>query len=296
MLVTFYGVRGSIPAPGPKTVKYGGNTSCVHVRLNNGENIIFDAGTGIRRLGMTLASHDAEPLLLILSHGHWDHIQGYPFFDPIYQKDREINVIEGVDSNKIALHGLLKQMDGSNFPVHAEHLPSAISSIADVPAFLSTCDYKISRQAINHPGGGHAYRIEEDGVAVAYITDNELDPPGTAATSWSQWVEFIDGVDLLIHDAQYQESDMPGKHGWGHSLISQVRQLAVDGRVRNLVMFHHDPERTDAELDEVAIENARYFKSKGARIGSWIAAEGLCLDLSARVDPKVNTISPDEMF
>lgn len=296
MLVTFYGVRGSIPAPGPSTVRYGGNTSCVHVRLNNGQNIIFDAGTGIRRLGMDLARRDTEPLLLILSHGHWDHIQGYPFFDPIYQKDREISVIEGVESNKIALHGLLKQMDGSNFPVHAEQLPSSISSIRDVPAFLGSRDFSIRRCQINHPGGGHGYRIEEDGVSVVYITDNELDPPGTPTTTWSEWVEFIEGVDLLIHDAQYQEDDLPAKHGWGHSLISQVRQLAVDARVRNLVMFHHDPERSDGELDEVAIENARFFKARNAQIGSWIAAEGLTLALKARQDPVVNTLSLEKAF
>ncbi len=296
MLVTFYGVRGSIPSPGPTTVKYGGNTSCVHVRLRNGENVIFDAGTGIRRLGMNLARNEAEPLLLILSHGHWDHIQGYPFFDPIYQKGRQINVIEGVESNKIALHGLLKQMDGSNFPVHAQELPSSITSVSDVPAFLGERSFSVKRQEINHPGGGYGYRIEEDGVSVVYITDNELVPPNEPASSWADWVEFIDGVDLLIHDAQYDESDLPEKHGWGHSLITQVRQLAVDGRVRNLVMFHHDPERTDGELDEIAIENARFFKSAGARIGSWIAAEGLTLELEARKDPRVNTLSPGEAF
>ncbi len=289
MLVTFYGVRGSIPAPGPQTKKYGGNTSCVHVRLNNGQNIIFDAGTGIRKLGQKMAANE-EPLLLILSHGHWDHIQGYPFFDPIYQKDRQINVIEGVEGNKVALHGLLNQMDGSNFPVHAVDLPSSIESIADVGAFLKQQPFSVTREGLNHPGGGFAYRIEEDGVSVAYVTDNELEPPGAPATSYGDWVDFCRGVDVLIHDAQYQADDMPAKHGWGHSLISQVRQLAVDAQVRNLVMFHHDPERTDSELDEVAIENAGFFGSANSRIGALIAAEGLTLELAARQDPRVSTV------
>ena len=111
MLVTFYGVRGSIASPGPSTIKYGGNTSCVHVRMRCGENLILDAGTGIRKLGMKMAQH-RETLLMLLSHGHWDHIQGYPFFDPIYQPDRDIIVCQGTEGNAIALKALLEQMDG----------------------------------------------------------------------------------------------------------------------------------------------------------------------------------------
>ncbi len=289
MLVTFYGVRGSIASPGPRTIKYGGNTSCVHVRLNTGNNIIFDAGTGIRELGMRMVQHD-EPLLLLLSHGHWDHIQGYPFFGPIYQPGREIRVCQGVESNAVALKAVLEQMDGSNFPVHSEDLPSAIMTVQQVDDYLNQQSFKTIRKQLNHPGGGNAYRIEEDGVSVAYITDNELDPPDAPQTSYDEWVDFCSGVDLMIHDAQYIETDMPAKHGWGHSLISQVRQLAVDAQVKNVVMYHHDPERTDNELDEIAIESAKYFKSKNSVIGSYIAAEGLTFGLSSRQDTAVSTI------
>lgn len=294
MLITFYGVRGSIAAPGPKTVKYGGNTACIHVRLKSGKNLILDAGTGIRKLGMEMVKHE-EPLLLLLSHGHWDHIQGYPFFDPIYQKDREIVICQGIEESTISLRGLLEQMDGSNFPVHAGDLPSNISTIHEVESYLARQDFKTVRQNLNHPGGGHAYRVEEDGVSFAFVTDNELNPPNTPTTSYDEWVEFCSGVDVLIHDAQYQERDMPLKHGWGHSLISQVRELAVDAGVRNLVMFHHDPERTDSELDEIAIENANYFKSRNANIGSYIAAEGLCMELSAKSSAQVSTLSVNEL-
>lgn len=294
MLITFYGVRGSIAAPGPETLKYGGNTSCVHVRLNSGQNLVIDAGTGIRKLGMKLAG-STEPLLLLLSHGHWDHIQGYPFFEPIYEKDREIVVLQGVESNALSLNALIRQMDGTSFPVLADDLPSRVSLVQEVEQFLGGQQFHTSRRTLNHPGGGYAYRIEEDGVVCAYITDNELFPPGRPQTSYDEWVEFCNGVDLLIHDAQYEERDMPAKHGWGHSLISQVRQFAVDARVRNLVMFHHDPRRTDAELDEIAIESARYFKSKGANIGSWIAAEGLVIDLQAKREPRVSTMSVSQL-
>jgi len=289
MLITFYGVRGSIASPGPATVKYGGNTSCVHVRTRSGTNLIFDAGTGIRKLGLHMA-RNTEPLLMLFSHGHWDHIQGYPFFEPIYQKDRHIVVCQGVDGNASALHSLLEQMDGSNFPVRSDALPSTITVINEVTEYPSQQSFHTRRRTLNHPGGGYGYRIEEDGVSLVYITDNELRPPGKPATSYAEWVEFCQGVDLMIHDAQYDEKDMPAKHGWGHSLIAEVRQLAVDAQVKNLVMYHHDPERTDTELDEIAIESARFFKTRNSSIGSFIAAEGLTFDLRARTDPRVSTL------
>ena len=293
MLVTFYGVRGSIATPGPRTVKYGGNTSCVHVRLNDGNNIIFDAGTGIRELGMMMVQND-EPLLLLLSHGHWDHIQGYPFFAPIYQSDREIRICQSIDSNAVSLKAILEQMDGSTFPVRSEDLPSKIITFSEVDEYLDSQSFLTTTKPLNHPGGGNAYRIEEDGVSIAYITDNELEPLAAPQTTYAEWVDFCNGVDLLIHDAQYTEKDLPAKHGWGHSLISQVRQLAVDAQVKNLVMYHHDPERGDSELDEIAIESAKFFKSRNSLIGSYIASEGLAFELTSRKDARVSTIDLHE--
>lgn len=289
MQVTFYGVRGSIPAPGPDTVRYGGNTSCVHLRLNSGENVVLDAGTGIRELGNLLATND-EQILLLLSHGHWDHIQGYPFFAPIYQKDREIIVCQGVEGNAVSLRALLQQMDGSNFPVHSDKLPSRVSAIQEVEAFLGNQAFTTRRLDLNHPGGGFAYRIEEDGVSVAYITDNELQPPDAPNTTYDEWVAFCQGTDLLIHDAQYTEADMPSKHGWGHSLIGQVRQLAYDADVRNVVFYHHDPDRSDSQLDEIKLETAGFFAKQGGLIHPWMAAERLSFSVEQKADASVNTV------
>jgi phosphoribosyl 1,2-cyclic phosphodiesterase len=282
MIITFYGVRGSIPSPGEHTVKYGGNTSCVYVELADGRKLVLDSGTGIRKLGKRLVDSD-ETVNILLSHGHWDHVQGFPFFDPLYQPGRKIRVFTSNNNQHSKLCSLFDQIDGANFPVDAADLPSSSECIFDdMETFLSGENIHIRHTAINHPGGGYAYRIEDEGTSCAYITDNELEPPGKVATSYDQWVEFCRGVDVLIHDAQYLQSDMPHKHGWGHSLVSQVRQLAVDAEVGCLAMFHHDPDRTDTEIDSIQQDNESFFRGRKAPSLSVCAAEGMQIRLTPR--------------
>jgi phosphoribosyl 1,2-cyclic phosphodiesterase len=282
MLITFYGVRGSIASPGPDTVKYGGNTSCVYIELDNGQILILDAGTGIRQLGRQLLKTD-HTINILLSHGHWDHIQGYPFFKPIYQPERRIRVFTSAVSNHGQLCALFDQIDGASFPVNVNELPSRSECIMEhVESVLAEDDIHIRRARLNHPGGGCAYRIEENGASCAFITDNELHPPQQGHTSYDEWVEFCRGVDVLIHDAQYLESDMPHKHGWGHSLVAQVRQLAVDSEVGCLAMFHHDPDRTDAEIDFIQQQNEQFFRGRRAPSQSICAAEQMQIRLTPR--------------
>lgn len=282
MIITFYGVRGSIPSPGEHTVKYGGNTSCVYVELSNGRKLVLDAGTGIRKLGKQLVNSD-ETVNILLSHAHWDHIQGFPFFDPIYQPGRRIRVFTGGTNENSKLCSMFNQIDGANFPISAADLPSNSERIFDnMETTLSGDNIHIRHITINHPGGGSAFRIEDGGTSCAYITDNELEPPGKVTTSYDQWVEFCRGVDVLIHDAQYLESDMPHKHGWGHSLVSQVRQLAVDAEVGCLAMFHHDPDRSDTEIDFIQQENESFFRGRKAPPISVCAAENMQIRLTAR--------------
>ena len=283
MVITFYGVRGSAPTPGPTTIKYGGNTSCIHLALDNGQDVILDAGTGMKQLGRNLFNK-TTPINIILSHVHWDHIQGYPFFSPIFQAERQIDVFTSIESTDQLPGALFKQMNGVNFPVTLDELPSQNTCIFDnIETILQQRNIHITKKPLNHPGGGSAYRFEEDGMSCAYVTDNELEPPQNIHTTYDEWVDFLHGVDVLIHDAQYTEDDMPHKHGWGHSLISQVRQLAIDAEVGTLVMFHHDPDRNDAELDEIQIENEAHFKNKRNPAKSICAAEGMQIKLSRPV-------------
>ena len=280
MIVSFYGVRGSTAVPGPATVKYGGNTSCVHIELETGNDLVLDAGTGIRLLGQRLAAK-TTPVNILLSHAHWDHIQGYPFFDPIYQPERDINAYINMESGGRLLSALFAQMDGVNFPVHVEDLPSFhMPRFKGIESELYEREgIRVIRQPLNHPGGGVAYKVDEGGVTCAYVTDNELDPPYAQQTNYDQWVNYLQGVDLLIHDAQYTDSDMPHKHGWGHSLISQVRQLAVDAEVGMLALFHHDPERSDAELDQIQRDNSDWLRAQRAPALCVCAAEGMTINL-----------------
>ena len=251
MKITFCGVRGSTPAPGAEFIRYGGNTACVHVELADGTDIVLDAGTGIRELGKKLAAKQT-PVHILLSHNHWDHIQGFPFFIPIYQANREILITPGL-TDLAEPEAVLDQMTGSYFPVHKNDLAASIKVIArplqDNEWYISNA--QVSRLKMNHPGGGSCYTIREEGCKIAYITDNELYPPYRKQTDFLDFVAFAKGSDLLIHDAQYLVSDMPGKSGWGHSVAEEAVKLAMACKVKQLALYSHDPERTDDDIDEI---------------------------------------------
>ena len=249
MKVTFYGTRGSCPTPGPSTLKYGGNTACVLIESNGGDKLILDAGTGIRVVGDEMVrAHD--DVFILLSHNHHDHIQGFPFFKPVYQANRNIHIYPS-ETQPHQPRAVLEQINGSYFPLDEHELKANIHFYQpdwqNQPVKIN--HFQVYRREINHPNGGSAYVIEADGKRVAYITDNELNPPEQASTTPFEWKEFILGVDLVIHDGQYIEDDMPLKHGWGHSLISEVIDLANCSHVKQLAIYSHDPDRTDDDLD-----------------------------------------------
>jgi phosphoribosyl 1,2-cyclic phosphodiesterase len=252
MQIKFYGVRGSCPTPGKDTAKYGGNTACVLVTSANGNQLILDAGTGIRQLGQEL-KYQAPDIHILLSHNHWDHIQGFPFFIPAYLAEHNIHIYPGktdVDHDQ----AILEQMTKSFFPVHHQELKANISVKQQHPQKQLINGFAISRHALNHPGGGSGYIIECDNKKLAYLTDTELNSPNKLSTTSEQWIEILRDVDLLIHDAQFLPEEMPLKCGWGHSLVGEALELATAAGVKKLLLYSHDPARTDDQIDAMMVE------------------------------------------
>jgi phosphoribosyl 1,2-cyclic phosphodiesterase len=280
MRVTFHGVRGSIPTPGPQTARYGGNSVCVEVRTADDTLIVLDAGTGLRPLGIKLLQERFEGVIhMLITHPHWDHILGLPFFAPIYRKDTHL-CIHPTDeaARERAKEGIL--FDGVHFPIKRENLAATMDIGPIMESATQIGSAHVTRVALNHPGGAFGFRIDDaDGSSLCYLTDNELVPPGAQTTTPAALARFAEGTGLLIHDAQYLASDMPAKHGWGHSLVPQVLDLGRAASARVLALHHHDPDRDDDALDGIGAESAAWAKEHAAGMQVMVAAEGTTLQI-----------------
>jgi len=272
--VKFWGVRGSIPTPGPGTLHYGGNTSCVEVRA--GEQIlILDAGTGLRLLGRELASEfNGQPLelTLLLTHTHWDHIQGLPFFLPVYQPHNHLRIL-GYEG---ARHGLDKvltsQMESPFFPIGLREVPAnvQIEELKDLSFRVGSVN--VESWFANHPGICVGYRLFTEGGSVAFFPDNEsfsghrhalktANGETAAAEAFARKEEeklenFLRGADMLIMDTQYNQEEYQKHVGWGHGCLDDVVGLAIRAQIKRLFLFHHDPDHDDATIDQM-VEHAR---------------------------------------
>ena len=279
IIVDFWGVRGSVPSPGPTTTRYGGNTSCVSITTDD-KILILDAGTGIRNLGSAIISKPDLEIFVIVTHSHWDHIQGFPFFTPIYQPNRPVHMFPTLHKKNVVLASLIDQMDGAHFPITPDQVPSNFNFVTENPLeFLESNGFHLEMVPMNHPGKAFGYKITIDDKVICYFTDNEIDPPYEKSIELNELTNQCRNADILIHDAQYTEDDMPLKHGWGHSLISQVTELGKSAEVKNLVYYHHDPERTDDLLDKELEKAAKTLKENGSSVQPYFAYEGLKLTL-----------------
>ena len=300
--IRLWGVRGSIPVPGKSTVRYGGNTSCVEVRAD-GEIIILDAGTGIRLLGLALDKEfgpRSMKLTLLISHTHWDHIQGLPFFSPAYNQKNLIRVL-GYEGARAGLAKILaSQMETPFFPVSLRQLPShlAIEELRDMEFQVGTVE--VRSKFANHPGICVGYRLATSSGSIAYFPDNEPyeelklllasrdgisedEARDFAAAERKKMVEFLRDCDLAIMDTQYTDEEYAKHVGWGHSSVDSVVSLALDANVAKLLLFHHDPNHDDQMIDKM-VEHARALVAKsGKTLEVEAAREGAEILLEAKV-------------
>src|SRR4051794_1886347 len=266
--LTIWGARGSIPAPGPETTHYGGNTSCVQVTLDDGTTFVLDAGTGIRSLGLALDGAGEQPLNILLTHLHLDHIQGLMFFAPMFNPRSEI-IVWGPASPEASLEDrVARYISAPLTPVDVRELPCH-------PSFreAETTEWRIGpavvrAASVTHRGPTLGYRIEADGSSLCYIPDHEPGLGAPLASLEEDWISGFDlarGASLLIHDCQYTDEEYPHHIGWGHSPVADTLEFAKRTEVERVMMFHHDPLHSDAFLDQFASDVGTRIDGFGRR-------------------------------
>jgi phosphoribosyl 1,2-cyclic phosphodiesterase/CheY-like chemotaxis protein len=302
MRLRFWGTRGSIPVPGPHTTRYGGNTSCVQVVSNN-VLIILDCGTGVRELGLNLLKTHEPPIEahILLSHTHWDHIQGFPFFPPALAPGNHVTLYSARGYEKPLKQVLEGQMDYTYFPIKLAQMASDLAFRELDEETFDIGHVQVSTHFLNHTVLTMGYRLFSGGKTVVYATDTE--PFGTYHSRQraggpplsqfvhegdQRFVSFVQDADVLIHDAQYTEAEYPSKVGWGHSTVDYAVEVALAAGVKHLVLFHHDVTRTDTQVAQLE----QYAREKLHQLGSDMqvsaAAEGTEIDLQERNEQRIH--------
>lgn len=286
MKVRFWGTRGSIPKPGPKTLRHGGNTSCVEVRSLAGTLLVIDCGSGAHDLGQALISGEEQPVRgsLLISHTHWDHIQGVPFFTPLFVPGNEWDVYAPHGLSQSLRDTLAGQMQYKYFPITLDAMGANIRYHDLVEGEFFAGDVKIHTHYLNHPAITLGYRIEADGVCVVYACDHEpisrVAVPDAADLAGREraHIEFLRNADLVIHDAQYTAAEYSEKIGWGHSSVEYAAEVCHAANVKRLVFTHHDPERDDESLDQIVSEVRAKVEAADRSLEISAAAEGQVIE------------------
>ena len=292
MHVRFWGTRGSIAAPGERTARFGGNTSCVELRAPDGTLIVLDCGTGARELGLHLLQTMPQPLRLhlFIGHTHWDHIQGFPFFVPAFIPGAELNVYAPLGFQQSLEEAMAGQMEYSYFPVKLRDLRSRIHFTELEEGFFRVGGVLVETQYLNHTAPTIAYRLSAGGATVAYVTDHEpfwkpengvLHHPGD-----QRHVAFMHGADLVIHDAQYTADEYRGRVGWGHATPDYAVEVCLAAGVKRLALFHHDPTHDDTQMAAIEAAARRRAADGGGTMEVFAAREGMTLDITGAHSPE----------
>lgn len=280
----FWGVRGSIPVPGPSTVKYGGNTACLELKSGEGDWLIFDAGTGLKVLGDAMDLSKKYVIHLLISHPHWDHINGFPFFTPIYIPGNKITVY-GPSTFEHTIEEIMNgQMKYTYFPVRTAELLAELKFKDIKEEELVIGNFTIQTVMLNHPVTCVGYKVKYKGSTFVYLGDNEPyynvyndnDPEVIELTKNmnSRLVEFVRGADTIVLDSQYIPSEYASHKGWGHSTTHDAVNLALKAEIKQLFFFHHDPQRSDLELDKIVKHYRDRIAAKGYNLQIDAAREG----------------------
>jgi phosphoribosyl 1,2-cyclic phosphodiesterase len=282
MQARVWGCRGSLAAPGPETVRYGGNTSCVEVRLGGGSTLVLDAGTGIRALGVAIDREPVDELHILLSHLHLDHLQGLGFFRPLFRPGVDVHVWGPASPVQSLADRIAIYLSPPLFPVRLADIPAHVT-FHDAPVEAVTIGSASVRAAkVTHQGPTVAYRIEEGGRTLVYLPDHEPSIGVHLSDEPSEWISGHDiarDADVLFHDAQYRDDEYPQHIGWGHSCIEHVMGFAGKAGVTSVVLFHHDPYHVDDELDALLGEARRQWEGPDDQVR--LAREGMTIDFDA---------------
>ena len=298
MRMKFWGTRGSISTPGKETVRYGGNTPCIELRLSNNELIILDAGTGIRNLGEKLIeSGESIKAHILISHPHWDHTQGFPFFKPAFISGNEFTIIGG-ETDKVSLQKMISdQMNKIYFPVQLNELKANLKFRKIQEECFDVFDAKVQSIFLNHPSFAIGYRITHNGKTLVYISDNEpfdrrvaeairnveaviMEKYSVERGDPNQRIfDFVRNADVLIHDATYTPEEYVNRVGWGHSHYLFTLKVAAEGNVKQLVLFHHDPAHNDDKVDDILRKCHNEIRIRHYEFNCLAAIEGMEYDI-----------------
>jgi CheY-like chemotaxis protein/phosphoribosyl 1,2-cyclic phosphodiesterase len=289
--VRFWGTRGSIARPGPATLRYGGNTACVEVRAADGTLVVLDCGTGAYALGRELADARSGPVRghLLIGHTHWDHIQGFPFFEPFFAPEHRWSVYAPGRNGRQIQETLAGQMAYEYSPIDLEALRARVDFQDLTEGGLELGGIRVTTQYLNHPALTLGYRLEADGAVLVYATDHEphsLHPQGAAAGAEPIHLEdrrharFLAGADLVVHDAQYTLAEFPERSGWGHTPVERAVDYAILAGAKRLALFHHDPSRRDELVDAVLEDARKRVEAAGSELQVFAAAEGQAIELA----------------